>query len=112
MSLKVRVGTRIREIRRTRGLTQEALAERTDRSVDAISAMERGIMLPGFETLDMLARALKVPLADFFDSEMEPVSKERERLWIKLVTTARSLSDTDLEIAVEQVAALAKRRGI
>lgn len=110
MSLKLRVGGRLREIRKSRGLTQERLAERIDRSVDAVSALERGLALPSFETLEKLADALNVPVRDFFDVE-EDVSEVRVRMLTRLMMHARALSDTDLELAVEQVALLARRRG-
>lgn len=109
MSLKLRVGGRLREIRKSRGLTQERLAERIERSVDAVSALERGLALPSFETLEKLADALDVPVRDFFDVE-EDASEVRVQMLTRLMMHARALSDADLEIAVEQVALLARRR--
>lgn len=109
MSLKLRVGGRLREIRKARGLTQERLAERIERSVDAVSALERGLALPSFETLEKLADVLDVPIRDFFDVE-EGASEARVRMLTRLMMHARALSDADLEIAVEQVALLARRR--
>lgn len=108
MSLKLRVGGRLREIRKSRGLTQERLAERIERSVDAVSALERGLALPSFETLEKLADVLDVPVRDFFDLEDE-VSEARAKMLSSLVLHARALSDEDLEIALDQIAALARR---
>lgn len=110
MSLKLRVGGRLREIRKSRGLTQERLAERIERSVDAVSALERGLALPSFETLEKLADVLDVPVRDFFDVE-EDASEARVRMLTRLMMHARALSDADLEIAVEQIGLLARRRG-
>lgn len=108
MSLKLRVGGRLREIRKFRGLTQEGLAERIERSVDAVSALERGLALPSFETLEKLAAALDVPVRDFFDVEVGS-SDARMLLLTRLMMQARTLSDADLEIALDQIAALARR---
>jgi len=51
--------TLLRHARRAAGLTQEALAERAGISVDAISALERGLTrAPHADTVDLLAEAL------------------------------------------------------
>lgn len=109
MSLKLRFGVRLREIRKSRDLTQERLAEKIDRSVDAISALERGLALPSFETLEKLADALDLPVRDFFDLE-EDTSEARVQMLTRLMIHARALSDADLEIAVGQVALLVRRQ--
>jgi transcriptional regulator with XRE-family HTH domain len=108
MPLKTRVGVRIREIRRERGLTQEALAEQVERSVDAISALERGLVLPGFETLERLAAVLGVSLADFFDAPADAQeSDKRTQLRARLAALVQKLPDDQLALAVDQVAVLA-----
>jgi transcriptional regulator with XRE-family HTH domain len=112
MTLKRRVGHRIKLARQWRGLSQEELAERVERSVDAISSIERGRSLPNFITLERLAKALGTPVRDFFD--IGPESGEnlkRSRLIVELVDAGSSLTDVDLELALEQVQALAKTRG-
>lgn len=108
MTTAQRFPLKVRALRKLRGLTQEQLAERTDRSVDAISQIERGVNLPSFDTLDRLSAALDVPVMEFFDTE---TGSNPHR--VELLTTARALladlSDSDLEIAVEQIRALARR---
>src|SRR5215471_5587266 len=55
-------GSLLRRARRTAGLSQEALAERAGISVDAISALERGLSrAPHQDTLELLAEALHLP---------------------------------------------------
>lgn len=112
MSIKRRVGHRIKLARRRRGLSQEELADRVDRSTEAISSIERGRTLPNFVTLERLARALDVPVRDFFDigPESGRDNPKRSRLIVELVDAGSSLTDADLELALEQVQALAKRR--
>lgn len=109
MSLKARVGLRIREIRKQRGLTQETLAEQAERSVDGISALERGLVLPGFETLERLAEVLDVPLASFFDVPGDDEGSQRAKLLAQLIVLSLTLDDDDLQVAVEQVTALTRR---
>ena len=53
----------LREIRRDRGLTQEAVARRMGRGRKALSQWERGIYTPSVETTDEWATALGVTLA-------------------------------------------------
>jgi len=110
MDIKGRVAERLKLLRKRRGLTQELLAERIGRSVDAVSNLERGMSLPNFETLDRLASELGVPIRDFFDYGLDVDDPEREALLLHLVDTARSLKTSDLAIAVEQTAALARRQ--
>lgn len=58
-----RLGERIREERRGRGMTQETLAEALDLSVAYVSLIERGSRNPPFTTVVDIARALGVPAA-------------------------------------------------
>lgn len=59
--------------------------------------------------MEKLADALDVPIRDFFDVEVD-ASEARVQMVTRLMMHARALSDVDLEIAVEQVALLARRR--
>jgi transcriptional regulator with XRE-family HTH domain len=56
-----RLGERVREHRRSRGLTQEALAESLELSVAYVSLIERGGRNPPYTTVVAIARALGVP---------------------------------------------------
>jgi transcriptional regulator with XRE-family HTH domain len=56
-----KLGERVREHRRHRGLTQEALAEALDLSVAYVSLIERGGRNPPYTTVVAIARALAVP---------------------------------------------------
>jgi len=60
------LGARIRELRRRRGLTQESLYRRTGLPQSYISDLERGKRNVSLRNLYRLARALEVPLAEFF----------------------------------------------
>lgn len=64
--VRVRLGTRIRQIRLEQGKTQEQLGERAGLSYKQIGEIERGKRNPGLETLEKLAVGLEVPLADLF----------------------------------------------
>ncbi len=61
------LGSRVRALRKQRGLTQQELAEATDLSVAMISMLERHQRTPHLTTLDALAKALKVEVGDLFE---------------------------------------------
>jgi transcriptional regulator with XRE-family HTH domain len=61
------LGKRIAEIRKSNGLTQENLAEKTGYSVEFISLVERGLNAPSVAGLAKIAKALKVEVKDLFD---------------------------------------------
>lgn len=48
-------------------MTQERFAETLDISVDFLSLIERGRNAPSFETLDKMAKRLRISVADLFD---------------------------------------------
>ncbi len=64
-----RLGERVREERRSRGLTQEALAEALDLSVAYVSLIERGGRNPPYTTVVAIARALGVPASQIVAEE-------------------------------------------
>jgi len=60
---------RLREVRLSRGLTQEKLAEKLDVSLNFLNLIERGQRAPSFDTLERIARVLRIPVAEFFLSK-------------------------------------------
>jgi transcriptional regulator with XRE-family HTH domain len=66
-TLRKRFGQRVLGIRREKGMTQERFAELLDISVDFLSLIERGINAPSFETLERMAKRLRVDPRDLFD---------------------------------------------
>lgn len=107
MELKHRLGIRIREIRKTQGLTQEAVAALIGRSVDAISLLERGKIVPGLDTLDALSRGLGISLRDLLDFDDVP-SKDSEVIALQTVAieSLRHMTKPVLAVAVKQLDAL------
>jgi len=59
-----RVAARVVERRRARGLSQAALAEKTGLNRVTLARLERAMHPPNLDTLDRIARALRVTLAD------------------------------------------------
>lgn len=109
--LKRIVGLKVRAERLARGLTQEQVAECIDRTVETVSNLERGKAWPGLETLVQLCETLKIPLPQLFEVEGASASTRRRiELLTEMRTLTNNLLDDDLEIAVQQVKALANGR--
>ncbi|HEV8353615.1 MAG TPA: helix-turn-helix transcriptional regulator [bacterium] len=70
--VKIELGRRIRYLRRTRALTQEALAERAGVHPTYLAGIERGERNPALENLHAIATALGVKLAELFMFERQP----------------------------------------
>ena len=111
MALGKAVGLRVRALRQKRGLSQEELAERINRSLHAVSSIERGRTLPNFTTLERLSQVLEVPVRQYFDHQPDASDNPRRaRLMSELFNAARELTDADLELALEQVKVLSRAR--
>jgi len=114
MALAKEVGHCIRALRRQRGLTQAALAERIDRSEVALRAIERGASAPSFETLERLTLALGIPAAELFpvvhpgDGASRGESEQRAREVAAITALARHFDDPDLALAHAILTAVAK----
>lgn len=108
---KALLGHRIRDLRKTRGLTQEALAEAIGKSLRTVSNFERGTMGVRIETLFRICEELGVEPRDLFEgvSLRRRVSVKRAELEGRLADLARSLDDARLELAVAQLLPLAAR---
>jgi transcriptional regulator with XRE-family HTH domain len=59
-----RLGARVRELRRERGISQEALAFDAGIHVNHLSSLERGEANPSFLVLLSIAKVLGVAVAD------------------------------------------------
>ncbi len=88
MDKKVLLGRRIREIRKQRKLSQEALAEKAGISAQYVSNIERGKENPTLDLLFRLAHALKVSLGEMCDFEAPETNlKKAESLLRELLRT-------------------------
>lgn len=66
-SLKVKLGARIQQIRKSKKLTQEQLAERIDLDIPNLSNIERGKRFVSANTLENIVKALDVTEKELFD---------------------------------------------
>lgn len=86
------IGEKLREFRKRRGLTQEALAEKTGVTFQQIQQYENGRTRLNTDKLQAIAKALEVPVAAFFGEVEGPLSEEEKNL----VNGFRSLSSPEI----------------
>lgn len=110
-ALKEQIAAAIRAARRSRGLTQEGLAERINRTSASLSNLERAQALPSLDTLIAIAEALDKPLSSFLESSPGTrKSRARVREENELFDLIRSLSPEQLRIARAQIEALSSMK--
>ena len=69
MNENERLGAKIKNIRKNKGLTQELLAEKSDLSTRQIVKIENGQATPTIQTLQSIAKALDVSFNELFDND-------------------------------------------
>lgn len=96
-AVDVAVGQRIRDLRRTRAMSLETVAARTDLSIGFLSQIERGLSSPSLRVLATLADVLGVGIAGLFGGKETAgtapdavVTRERQRAKLNLWRTGIS----------------------
>ncbi len=90
--LKRSFGGKVQALREARGLTQEQLAERIERSVDTVSNIERGANSTRIETAGRIAEVLGVSLPELFEFGGVDLDRQRRR---QINALAQALSQQD-----------------
>jgi transcriptional regulator with XRE-family HTH domain len=75
VSTRKALGKTIREIRKMKDLTQEALGEKANLSYKFIGEVERGKVNVSLDSLVRISQALKVQVGDLFRKGKEPILK-------------------------------------
>ncbi|HTN55738.1 MAG TPA: helix-turn-helix transcriptional regulator, partial [Microbacterium sp.] len=95
------IGSRVREMRKAKGLTLADLARATSLSTAIVSQIERGLANPSFSTLVQLAHGLNVPVGRLFPDEEEsrsPVVRKNARRDLKGQAPESASDDTVFEL--------------
>jgi transcriptional regulator with XRE-family HTH domain len=74
---RVRMGLRLREIRKAHRLTLKELSQRSGVALSTLSKMELGQITVSYEKLAAAARALQVDIAQLFDPRADPPPAKR-----------------------------------
>lgn len=90
-------GKRLKELRKSKGYTQQALAEKADIDEKHLSRVENGKYFPSFATLNKLLSALGVTL-DEVGIELEQAEVKQNPLYSKALQILNSAKD-DNELA-------------
>jgi len=98
------VGARIRSLRTARGWTQEELGARAEVDFRTIGGVERGERAPSLSSLQRIAEALEVDMAELVRQGVARSGAEGEALLQTLVSTVCDLPVEE----VRYVVALAK----
>lgn len=99
------LGARIKEIRKAKKLSQDALAERVGIDAKHLSRLEVGGSFPSLDTLERLAEVLEVELKDFFEFVHENDPKELKGV---LAHLTKRLTDEQLRTAVKVLRAIVR----
>ena len=105
METKKLVGLRIKELRKSRGLSQEQLAEKANINAKYLSRMERGTENPTLDMLIKLSRALEVEMWEMFDFGHVLSHKELKETFQTLAKTA---DESTFRLALKVIRALAR----
>ena len=91
------IGVRIKELRKQAGLTQEQLAEQVGLDSRHLSRLEVGRHFPSLDSLERIATALGIPLAEFFKF---PDDESIQALRAELTKFAKRANDGQIRLAV------------
>ena len=94
------IGLRVKRARQAANLTQSQLAERIDRTKEAVSNVERGLSLPALDTLQAICDVTKVPLSAVIESIGDDGANQDERAQLNALFGRLSRSDQQLLIDI------------
>ncbi len=105
MEIKKLIGKRLKELRRSKQLSQEQLAEKADINSKYLSRMERGTENPTLDMLIKLSNALEVEMWEMFD--FGHVAGQRE-LRQAIQDFSRTSDESTLRLALKIMRAVSR----
>lgn len=93
--LRIRFGRLVKAHRQRVGLTQAALAERADISLNMIAKVEGGSTGARFSVIEKIASALEIDAAELFTTEL-PRGRLRRKELLDITSRLAPLSDDEL----------------
>jgi transcriptional regulator with XRE-family HTH domain len=103
VDIKQLVGRNIRAARKAKGLSQLALAERSELSADFIGKVERGTTSLSIESLKAIATAMNLSLADLFAGELQADSSQEALIELIGLCRGRAREDIELLVGIAQL---------
>ncbi len=93
-NIRKKLGERIRELRKSAGITQEELGEKAELSYKFIGELERGQVNVSLDSIVRIVGALGVKIGDLFSKEKIPVQK----VLVKEKSPLSKFSSKDLQL--------------
>lgn len=104
MELQTIFGANVRNHRKAKGLTQEALAERVEVSMETIGKIERGAAAPTFATAEKLALALEVQVTALFGNQPNSLPDGgRSKMLARISRSLSGLSEEQLSRVAKMI---------
>ncbi len=88
-------GTTLRQIRKSKNLNQDAVAERAGLSTSYISDVERGLANPKLDTIEALAKGVDVSAKELFNFPARTVTPQDIRK--RIIESLDGYSDESIE---------------
>ena len=105
------VSEKLKKVRKEKKISQELLEARSGVSQSAISAIELGKHTPSIETLEMLAKGLRIPVSDLISDEIKkPIANDGDRLKQEIAILLDELPQDDLSQLRDYATWLISRR--
>ena len=112
MEANIKMGEKIRNIRKTQGLSLSALAEMIGKTSSYLSQVERGLAEPSITALREISKALKVPIFYFLieDQKHNAVVRKNDRKVLRFPGSDLTfeLISPDLDHDIEMIEARLK----
>ena len=106
----IKIGTAIRSHRLQKGLSQGDIERKTGLLRCYLSRVENGHTVPSLDTLSKIARALDLPITQFFADEsmgrqtaLQKLSDEELRFLTQIRRYSTNLSDNDRKLLLAMV---------
>ena len=120
--IKEQIGKRLRELRRSHGLTQKAMADMAGVDYTYIGKIERSEQLPSLGVLIKISEALSLPLDRFIMDEStvslinilpkESFKSGQQKERLELLKALEGIHEEDIPLLIEIARVLKKHREI
>ena len=90
------IGRRVANSRKLRNIKQRALSDSSGKMVNTISNIERGLVDMKISTLNNIAHALRIPLAELVIDENPVIADKNRDLYRETLYAIRKLSPEDM----------------
>lgn len=102
MDLKTKIGIRVKQLRSERDLTQEQLADKIDRSNDAVSGFERGQTGQALDLIEDICKVTGYSVSELFKNiDDAQLSKNKEADLFALRNMLLDQSDDEVKRILE-----------